>query len=458
MDRRPADPIDPATVTVLNDGEIEADGDPCPAAPPRLRAQFASWLHTVRIVGLCLLLMFTILAYGAVESWSLFLLQAGAATLFVLWAIEQVLRDTIEISPNPFYLPLLGFGIWISIQLALRIPAYRYPAANGLLACIGYALLFFVAVQCCRSRQDLLIITRLLGTFGFFLAVFAMLQGFTAPGKLYWVRTPSEGGWVYGPYVDHSHYAGLMEMLAPLGLVLGLSSRLRSGQKVLCLFAGAVMAASIFLSQSRGGIVAFVLELIFLAVALFAERRGKHSLVGLAAFLVFVIASGVWLSGGSLLRRMENMQDTTRLAIAKDSLRMFAAKPATGWGMGNFEHVFPRYRTFYSNKLVEHAHNDYLEAMTETGLPGGVFVLLFVVLLYRKGLQATATWDRSNRSAVQLAALVGCTGILLHSLTDFNMHIPANAAVFLLLAAMATSPEPEPLAFQDDADRRPWSL
>ena len=61
--------------------------------------------------------------------------------------------------------------------------------------------------------------------YGFAVAMFALMQGIASNGKLYWLRTPQSGGWIYGPYVNHNHYAGLMEMLTPIPLVISLSRR-----------------------------------------------------------------------------------------------------------------------------------------------------------------------------------------------------------------------------------------
>jgi O-antigen ligase len=107
-----------------------------------------------------------------------------------------------------------------------------------------------------------------------------------------------------------------------------------------------------------------------------------------------------------------------------------------GWGAGTYESVYPPFRSYTSAFVVDHAHNDYLEAMVETGIIGFTMVLLFIALLYRTAWRSLSsrTWSRTGSRA---AALVGCTGLLIHSFTDFNMHIPANAALFLVLAAAA---------------------
>ena len=93
------------------------------------------------------------------------------------------------------------------------------------------------------------------------MASFALLQGLSATTRLYWLRTPRMGGWIYGPYVNHNHYAGLMEMLVPIPLVFSLTRGARGPRKIMAGMAAALMASTIFLSGSRGGMLAFVVEM-----------------------------------------------------------------------------------------------------------------------------------------------------------------------------------------------------
>ena len=118
---------------------------------------------------------------------------------------------------------------------------------------------------------------------------------------------------------------------------------------------------------------------------------------------------------------------------------MFSHRPVWGWGLGTFPTVYPSYRTFYTNLFVNEAHNDYAQLLVETGLLGFALMLWFLVQVYRCGLPTSRRWEFKWDGAVSLAALLGCSGILLHSFVDFNLQIPANAALFYVLCALATS-------------------
>ena len=93
---------------------------------------------------------------------------------------------------------------------------------------------------------------------------------------------------------------------------------------------------------------------------------------------------------------------------------------------------------FYANLFINEAHNDYAQLLVETGFGFGL-MLWFLVQVYRYGLPTSRRWEYKWDGALSLAALLGCTGILIHSFVDFNLQIPANAAFFYVLCALAAS-------------------
>ena len=130
---------------------------------------------------------------------------------------------------------------------------------------------------------------------------------------------------------------------------------------------------------------------------------------------------------------------------------MFRAKPVLGWGLGTFPVVYPRFRTFYTNFFVNEAHNDYLQLLAEMGLLGFATMIWFLVVLFRGALPKIGNWMSDVSGAVTLACTLGCCGILVHSLFDFNLQIPANAALFYVFCTIAAAP---PL-FQRSKKRKP---
>ena len=410
------------------------------------------WDHLL-VLGLGLVLALAVLAFGATEPWSEFMLECGAAVLFALWAVRQFLAGEVRLRPSPLYLPALAFALLVCAQLALSISAYGYATRLEAYRYLAYGLLMFVAVQCFHSRQQIQRFLVGMTAFGFLLAGFAIVQDMTSNGKLYWVKQPLHTAWSYGPYVNHSHWAGLMEMLTPLPLALIMRRSATPPQKILLGFAVLLMASTIFLSGSRGGMVSFAAQVVLGAALMLLRGRSSERRRDLAILAVIGVIFLAWLGGSRVTQRIESTyhsegstMGTTldarfRFGIYKDTLSMFRARPVAGWGLDCFTTVFPQFQTFYTDRIVNAAHNDYLQLLAETGVIGFGLMVWFLVAMFRSALRRTRR--PGFVSSAKMAALLGCCGILVHSMADFNLHIAANAAMFYALAALASAEDVE---------------
>ena len=391
------------------------------------------------------LLLFGPIAFGATEPWSVFVLEAGAASLLMVWIVRQVASGELVVSANPLFAPMLAFAGCIGLQLATGRTAYRYETFSSSLLYLAYGILCFLAIQVLRRTAQVRILTMMFSVYGFLLALFAMLQGFSGTTRLYWLRTPRMGGWIYGPYVNHNHYAGLMEMLLPVPLVFCLMREGRGPKKVAAGIAAALMATTIFLSGSRGGMFAFVVQMAVLTAVVVWRQKSRKVTLALATFFVLGFGLVLFLGGGELAKRLATIHAETRtevtggtrLSIDRDALKMFTAKPITGWGLGTFPTVYPQFRSFPTNFFINEAHNDFLQLLVETGALGFAILLWFLWAVYRNGVSKLKNWSEDTNGAVALAALLGVSGILVHSLVDFNLQIPANAALFYVLCGTA---------------------
>lgn len=401
------------------------------------KSDILQWLLAL---GLCALLIFAILAFGSVYEWSIFGLEAGSLLLFLLWAARQISLNEIRISKNPLYFPAWLFAAVILVQVLLHRTAYWYITKYEAGQYVAYGIVLLIAAECVRSESIRKRFVQIMIAFGVLYAFFAIAQELTFNGKVFWVHSPHfHSSSIYGSYVNRDHYAGLMEMLVPIPLVLSFGHVLKGGQRALVIFCAIFMASTIFLSGSRGGMIAFVIEVVVFATLAFRTRRKPRAIFGLAAICASVLAFLLFVGKGHVLLRLGNLQPGIRLQITKDSLRMFLDRPVLGWGLGTFPTVYPAYRSFYTNLFVNEAHNDYAQLLVETGLIGFGLMLWFLFRLYQRGLPTSRRWEFKWDGALSLAALLGCTGMLFHSLVDFNLQIPANATVFYVLCALATS-------------------
>jgi O-antigen ligase len=399
----------------------------------------------VVLYGLVVLLMFCPLAFGAVEPWAIFFLEAAAAVLMAIWMARQIKSEEIRVQWNSVFAPMLAFLSIICIQMLPGISAYRHATFSKLLLYIAYGTACFLVTQSLTRTKQLRAIATGLAVYGTSVAMFAILQSLSSADKLYWVRTPRFGGWIYGPYVNHNHYAGLMEMLVPVPLVFAFTRYPHGRERWAAASAAALMGATIFLCGSRGGMIAFCAQVAIFFCFLFKERRREGVVFLLGGFLLLSVGLIAWIGGSQVSARLSTMSienrselaGDMRLQIDRDTLRMSAKRPILGWGFGTFENVYPRFRSFYTNHVVDKAHNDYLQWLSETGVVGFFVLLWFLAKVFQQGLRKSRNWRSDVNAGVAVAAILAISGILVHSFLDFNLEIPANALLFYVLCTVA---------------------
>lgn len=406
-------------------------------------------------IGICILIAFAVVSFGGVESWGNAILEIGAALLLVLWAVIATLRGRVEIFGSWLFLPILGLGSLALLQFVTGTTVYPYLTKIELLRWSAYALLFFLAVQSFQTKELIKQFIWFLLSLGFAVSLFGIVQYFSSNGKLYWVVSLPAGVNPFGPFVNPNHFAGFVELMAPLGLaLLFFPSRNREHVPLLLLFT-IVPVGAVFLSASRAGIIVVVLEFALLAFLSCVHRMGRRQLLGATAISLLAGSLVLWLGVTRALERFEQLAHQgvsreLRVAMDEDTWRIFRDHPWTGTGLGTLVAVYPRYESFYNGTTVDHAHNDFLELLADTGLVGGFCGALFIGLLFRRGFADFQVAAGGTARALVAGPLVACAGMLLHSLVDFNLHIPSNALIFLLLAFLTTTRTNEALHFSPD--------
>ena len=152
--------------------------------PPRRRE--SRILQRVLVLGLCTLLIFAVLAFGAVEEWSTFAFEAGASALFLLWAANQLVSEQLKLSKNPLYPPTFLFFGLVLAQVVLRRSAYGYVTKYETLQYVSYGIMLLVAAECVREEHTRRLFAQVMGVFGVLYAFFALLQQLRPNGRIYW--------------------------------------------------------------------------------------------------------------------------------------------------------------------------------------------------------------------------------------------------------------------------------
>jgi O-antigen ligase len=400
-------------------------------------------------IGICAMVAFTVLAHGAAEDWAKAVLETSAGLLFLLWSLVIYFsqkNDPGEDRPivvTPLLPPLVLLAVVALAQLLLHATASAYDTRMDLNLLAAYAILLFLAAQAFRTSNDWRSLIWFLMIFGFLVAVFGILQQLTFNGKLYWFREMHYGGIPFGPYVNRNHFAGFIELIVPVSLVPLILGKVRRERWYLVGIFALLPIGALFLSASRGGVVSFGVEIGVLVLMMLLRRTGGQHVLAGGIVLALALLLVSWLGVKQVLDRFSSLQSlevTTgkRASMRHDTRRIFLDHPWTGTGLGTLQTVFPAYESNYDGKIVNHTHNDYLEGLAESGVAGGVCVAGFLGVLFFVSLRQLLQRDKPFAAALHLSGLVACSGFLVHSLVDFNLHIPANALLFLLLAHLAT--------------------
>jgi len=395
--------------------------------------------------GIFAVVAFAVLSQGAVEPWARGILEAVAGFLFVFWAFVFLLsKKEKEIAAPALLFPLVAFTLVVIVQLVFRFSASPFTTRIELQLLLSMLILFFLAAQAFRTLGEWRSFVWFVMIFSFLVAGLGILQHLTFNGKLYWFREMHYGGIPFGPYVNRNHFAGFAELVLPMAFVPLLLGKVRLERLPIVALLAIIPLSALVLSASRGGIISLGAELAFLMLVLALRKKGGRNLLiaGTVLFLAFLTVS--WVGVSEVLSRFSSLQtmevgNEKRTSMRHGALHIFLDHPVLGTGLGTLQQVYPPYETRYDGKVVNHAHNDYLEALAETGIAGGLCCAAFVVTLFIGGLRFLQAVSDSFANTLRLSGLIGCWGLLVHSLVDFNLHIPANLLLFLLMSLLATA-------------------
>lgn len=406
----------------------------------------------IAVCCLLALLMAAPLAFGAVEAWAWASFSIAVLLLSFAWAVHCWRSGRLQVVWSPLMVLPLALLALAMLQLRAGWTLDAAATREAIIKLLSAWLVFFLGLQFLSGASFRL--WRGLGLaislYAFALALFAVIQFLASPDLLYFSIRPRWGGYVFGPYVSHNNYAGLMEMLAAIAAGLVLALRRQHPAKPFAVFAVLLCMVSVLLSGSRGGVMSLLAEFaIFITVMLLAgpasQLRRRALMVGFA-LAVLAGASFFWLDPGGVWNRWQQLAETReltagdRVRMSADSWRIARDHARHGVGLGAFATAYPAYQTVITDDFIDYAHNDYLQLAAEGGVAAWILMLLgvpgFVWIAFRglrRRLRQPAGW-------LQIGAAVGVCGILVHSLVDFNLHIPANAAWLAFCAALALAP------------------
>lgn len=419
----------------------------------------------------CLLIAVPPLMQGSVNAWSQTLIQIMVLLGGIGLAVKAVLRgrdvktDAEESDTAPDRVResagrrgrrgytvrqlVLFVGVPCAALAAWSAVFSQHTAAvvEGLLLLATYLGFFFLVVLTVRSRQEQRTLVWVMVWTAAGLGVIGMLKLYGVLVFPWWDYAAELGryhdpGSLSGVYVNRSHMAGLLEMVIPLILCLLLtrsrSLEARLGLIGLTLF----LLACQVLTQSRGGWISTAGALAFMTgVLLLKKGFGQKRLVGALAVgsvvLVGVIVVSTPVAERAVTLTEGDMQDNIagRLSYWEGTRGLIADNWMAGTGPGTFSVAFPPYQVPGLAVLPRYAHNDYLQFTADAGILFVPLLLWLLFLFFRAGFGKLKSPSRQT-SGIALGGMTAVTAILIHSISDGNLRIPANALLFTAIAAL----------------------
>jgi len=334
-----------------------------------------------------------------------------------------------------------GFGI-----LPQTISFYPYATERTFLTVSGAVGVFWLSRDASQSGLPLLYAQAaavvLLGFEEVFPAVRQYIDGPGAGASMAgadFIRGSFANRNLLAAWIEACYGVALGAAMAWLGRSKGMS---RKAAGACSMLAATVFAAAVACSFSRMGIGVIVCETFFFAASQSQERKRTAVALGAAACLgVFAVcAAGPQLLASRFAAESWRRELAVRGAIWLDAARATRRYPLFGSGAGAFAFAFRRSHAYLGDYTIDHAHNEYLETAAELGIPAA--------LLLGAGASAglVRRWRRARRARgprrdIALGSLTGAFGLLLHSVVDFPLRVPAVVALFCLLLGMTFAAE-----------------
>ncbi|MEZ5399637.1 MAG: O-antigen ligase family protein [Bryobacteraceae bacterium] len=332
---------------------------------------------------------------GFAQAWEL-----GA----ILLAGFICLRGIPAPQPSLTSLTLFGAALWASIQLAAgwTASAERTAAAAAQFAALGAIVL---AADCrLRSHADREACLRVAAVLGGVAAVVCLLQPYA---------TGISHDEFAGPFQNRNTYCAFVELLLPVAIW---RADREPDRRWIWWTVAALMAASAIATGSRAGSVLVSTEAAILLV--FSRRQSR---IVPALLIALVVAGAGWETLGWRIRLSDPIRP--RAAMISSALSMAGERPLTGFGAGAFIDAYPKFATYDSGRIVNHAHNDWAEFAAEGGIPFAILLAIpFLAALRRMKPQTSGTLF-----------------VLLHSLVDYPMQRAGMAVWVWLFVAVAAS-------------------
>lgn len=439
------------------------------------------------------ILIFTPLAFGTVHQWSLTILECLSIGALLIFLISLINKKDLTLYEIPGIVPLLCLWAYFVLQIIplpsfvvrfvspetykiyaetvgiiepttwISLSIHKKSTLLELFRFSGYIAFYVLTIQLLTNKDLLKKTISVVIIFSSLLAFYALIQHFFgSSNKIYWLKE-TYGASPFGPFVNRNHYAGFMGMLFPVALGIFLALKVRGSslsfierlveffkekRTNIYLLIGLgciIIALSVFLSLSRGGIISLSLSMLFFIGLLLIKGTKRKRIAIVLLIMTFIVILVGWFGWEPILNRFEkimNLQGNIadlRIVLWKDCFQVISNFPLTGTGFGTFVDIFPKYTTITEEIIVQHAHNDYIELLINGGIIAFFLAGWFIITVILRSFRSFLRRKDSYAIYLYIGSIAGLAAILFHSFTDFNLQIGSNGLYFFFLMGLMVS-------------------
>ncbi len=371
------------------------------------------------------------------------------AVAVMLWLIKMIAAKEVKFARTPLDIPIALFVVYTFLWFAFS----RAKCLTGgeLANILAYVALYYVVVNNVKTKTQMKVIAAAMIFSGFMIAAIGLIQcsGYILPSSemkldyaINLLRPSQYWGRIGGTFVCPNHFAGYMEMTIPFALAYVLFSRMPGGTKMFLAFVGLVMIVGLLLSISRGGWAAFAVSAAFLFATAAREKKVPAAARIVPLLVVVLGVAVVYARSAHVQKRFtqsfsrEDASYLKRAHVWIDTMSLVRDHLLVGTGPGTFEMSYREYRRPSLLLAIRYTHNDYLHTLSDYGLVGLAIVVSGIVAFAKKMWSATKKLKRSMDKTLSYGIMAAGIAILVHSLVDFNMHIPSNAMTMAVIVAL----------------------
>ncbi len=426
-----------------------------------------SWPDRIIEAGVLVLLVVTPLAFGTVEPWSEALAELVILGMAVTYVVRNLREWEFRVDLPPGRLPAALFLALITLQAA--VPGWsldQHATRRAAVKLLAVAAFFLLCYNTYRTRAQIRrALWTMIGT-GTLIALFGIVQRMTWNGRLYWVGPESPTDSAFGPFVNRTHFAGLMVVVLPAALAFILARRRgaqpaygstprwrdrlrawnsesRDATSLLPLLV-LVMGGAALVSGSRGGAVALLVTLVAMTLGFLASgKRSRFRAARLLLAAVLIVLTASWIGSDVLYGTVERLAEevrrpgeSLRVRVWGDALVLWSQFPLRGTGLDTFGVAFPAVRTVQAPVVFEHAESDWIQLLTDTGALGLLLAVTAVGAVARALL-------RRRPQGLALAGLVALLGTVVQGIGNYNLPIMSNLIYLGLMVVLALKADRE---------------